>query len=161
MAKGKGNKLPIVTALLLLGGGVGLAVMSTAERNHAPLSLIANPDARHVADLGWKFMEDIQFKDFKSAAELSSPADRDKANIPHLIERLFLVKPEQLEIDKIELLEAKLDSTGQRARTKMGTTVKLLDINQERNMEIMLYWKKAEDGQWYMDLQSSLHDDGQ
>jgi hypothetical protein len=144
-------------ALLLLVFAVGaFALLTTGNRSNAPWSLLFRHDARAVAELGQKFMEDLQFKDFKAAAGLSSPTDREKADIPKLIERLFQLKPEQLDINKIELLSADVDSTGERARTKFGTDVKVLNLNELRHPEIMLYWKKATDGHWYMDIQSSL-----
>jgi len=141
---------------LMLFAGAAFALLTTGSRAHAPWTLFFKHDARAVAELGQKFMEDLQFKDFKAAASLSSPADREKADIPKLIERLFAVKPEQLDINKIELLSADVDSTGERARTKFGTDVKVLNYNDLRHPEIMLYWKRASDGHWYMDLQSSL-----
>lgn len=148
------RKLIVALVLLVVAGGA-FAYLTTGSRAKTPWSVYFNRDARVVAELGEKFMEDIQYKDFKAAANLSSPEDREKADIPKLIERLFAIKPEQLDINKIELLSSEVDSTGERARTKLGTDVKVLNTSELRHPEIMLYWKKR-DGHWYMDLQSSL-----
>lgn len=148
------RKLVLALVLLVLAGG-GVAVFGLGNRAHTPLSVLLNPDARKVAELGRQFLESVQYKDFKSAAQLSLPEDREKADIPALIERMFQVKPELLDINKIELLSADVDSTGNRARTKMVTDIKLLNTNELRHPEVMLYWQKKE-GRWYMDLASSL-----
>ncbi|MDB5099987.1 MAG: hypothetical protein JWM80_4408 [Cyanobacteria bacterium RYN_339] len=142
--------------LLLAMAGGGYVLFMHGNRVNAPLGVMLNGQTREVTELGRQFMEAVQYKDFKAAALLSPPADREKADIPKLIERLFLVKPEQLQIDKVQLLTADVDSTGARARTKFGTDVKLLNSQELRHPEIMLYWHKATDGKWYMDLASSL-----
>jgi hypothetical protein len=149
------RKLLVLVFLLALAGG-SFALFMHGNRANAPLGVMLNAQTRQVTELGRQFMEAVQYKDFKAAAELSPPGDREKADIPKLIERLFLVKPEQLQIDKVQLLVADVDSTGKRARTKFGTDVKLLNSQELRHPEIMLYWKKAPDGRWYMDLASSL-----
>jgi hypothetical protein len=130
--------------------------MARAPHAPMPFSLMLSPETRQLAELSGKFLEDIQYKDFKAAAGYSSPEDREKADIPALIERIFKIKPEQLDINQIEVLSADLDSTGRRARVKLKTEVKLLNTAELRSPEVLLYWKKAPGGQWYMDLASSL-----
>jgi hypothetical protein len=147
----------LVLWLVLVALAVGVYFFfSHGNRANAPLGVLLNAQTREVTELGRQFMEAVQYKDFKAAAALSPPEDREKADIPKLIERLFLVKPEQLQIDKVQLLVADVDSTGKRARTKFGTDVKLLNTQELRHPEVMLYWRKAVDGHWYMDLASSL-----
>ncbi|MFP5503326.1 MAG: hypothetical protein ACLGIN_12630, partial [Candidatus Sericytochromatia bacterium] len=107
-------------------------------------------------ELSQKFFEDIQFKDFKAAAQYSSPEDKETADIPKLIERLFQVKPELLDLQRYELVSADLDSSKKRARVKLMAEVKLLNTSEQRKPEVLLYWKKAPNGQWHMDLASSL-----
>lgn len=149
------RKLFVLVLLLALAGGA-FAVFMHGNRANAPLGVLLNAQTREVTELGRQFMEAVQYKDFKAAAQLSPPEDREKADVPKLIERLFLVKPEQLQIDKVQLLTADVDTTGKRARTKFGTDVKLLNSAELRHPEVMLYWRKAQDGKWYMDLASSL-----
>lgn len=149
------RKFLLVLVLVLIAGGA-FVVLAPKQQAQTPLSLLMNGDTRKLAQQSQKFLEDIKFKDFKSAALHSSPEDRETADIPKLIERLFQVKPEFLEINQVQVLSADLDSSRQRGRVKLQADVKLLNSNELRKPEIMLYWKKAPTGQWYMDLASSL-----
>lgn len=151
------RKFLVALVLLLVAGGAFVA-LGQGPASKAPLGLLMGGDAKKVAELSQKFLEDIQFKDFKAAAQYSPPEDREKADIPHLIERLFQVKPEMLDITNIQLLSADLDSTRRRAKVKLGTDVKLLNTSELRHPEVILYWKKAETGQWFMDIASSLQE---
>ena len=150
------RKFLVALVLLVVAGGAFLA-LSQGPAQKAPLGLLlSGADTQQVAKLSQAFLEDIQFKDFKAASQYSSPEDREKADIPRLIERLFQVKPEVLDITNIQLLSADLDSSKKRAKVKLGTDVKLLNTNELRHPEVILYWKKQPGGQWYMDLASSL-----
>jgi hypothetical protein len=149
------RKFLLVLVLIVIAGGAFVA-LAPKHQAQTPLSLLLNGDTRKLAQQSQKFLEDIKFKDFKSAALHSSPEDRTTADIPKLIERLFQVKPEFLEINQVQVLSADLDSSRQRGRVKLQADVKLLNTSELRKPEIMLYWKKAPTGQWYMDLASSL-----
>ena len=149
----------VLAGLFGIGGGV-IMVLGLASLARLPFTVATGTSLAAmllpVGALGvWVYWRNGNV-DFKAAALLSPPEDRDKADIPKLIERLFLVKPEQLQIDKVQLLTADVDTTGKRARTKFGTDVKLLNSAELRHPEVMLYWRKAQDGKWYMDLASSL-----
>ena len=105
------------------------------------------------------FWEDIQFKDFDKAATYHAPDKQDAVDIPYLLERLFLQKPEMLDIMSYEIVLADIDSSGDRARVK--TRMKVKDLAREKvdEKEIMLYYKRAGEGApWYMDLETSLRD---
>lgn len=149
------RKLIFGLLLLALAGG-GLLYVTGGARQHAPIGVMLNSDTRRVSELSQKFFEDIQFKDFKAAAQYSSPEDRETADIPQLIERLFQVKPELLDLQRYEVVSADLDSSKKRARVKLMSEVKLLNTAEQRKPEVLLYWKKAPSGQWHMDLASSL-----
>lgn len=149
------RKLVFALLLLALAGG-GYVYMTTGARQHAPIGVMLQADTRRVSELSQKFLEDIQFKDFKAAAQYSSPEDRQTADIPKLIERLFQIKPELLDLQRYEIVSADLDSTKKRARVKLLAEVKLLNSGQARKPEVLLYWKKAPSGEWHMDLASSL-----
>lgn len=149
------RKLIFGLLLLALAGG-GLFYVTGGARQHAPIGVMLNSDTRRVSELSQKFFEDIQFKDFKAAAQYSSPEDRETADIPQLIERLFQVKPELLDLQRYEVVSADLDSSKKRARVKLMSEVKLLNTAEQRKPEVLLYWKKAPSGQWHMDLASSL-----
>lgn len=146
----------VVLALIVAAACGGYWFFTFGPAAHAPIGVLLNPDTRKLGVLARNFMEDIKFKDFKAAAAYSMPEQREKADIPMLIERLFQVKPEFLQIDNIELVAADVDSTGDRARTKLKTDVKLLNSSELKHPEILLYWKKDKAGKWLMDLASSL-----
>jgi len=101
------------------------------------------------------FWEDVKFKDFAAAARYHSPETQAQVDIPYLIERLFLIKPEALEIISMEVMFVEIDSTGRRARVKQRVKVKDLMRQQVEQRELILYFHKPAE-QWYMELESSL-----
>jgi hypothetical protein len=101
------------------------------------------------------FLEDIRFKDFTKAASYHTPEDQKKVNIPNLIERIFQIKPEFLDIMKYEITSVDIDRSGNRARVKTHTTIKVLNTEEIKEPDVIFYWHK-ENGQWYMKLESSL-----
>jgi hypothetical protein len=114
-------------------------------------------------DLGWlrktttSFWEDVQFKDFERAASYHTMDRQDLVDIPFLIERIFGVKPEALDIMEYEIVMAEIDSTGLRARVKTRLKVKLLVLERVKSREIMLFYhRKTVDSPWYMELETSL-----
>jgi hypothetical protein len=103
------------------------------------------------------FWEDIQFKDFDHAATYHAPDTQAQVDIPYLLERLFLEKPEQLDVMSYEIVMVDIDSTGLRARVKSRIKVKDLLRGEVMEKEMMLYWKRATEADpWYMDLETSL-----
>ena len=102
------------------------------------------------------FMEDLRFKDFEKAASYHHPDDREKVDIPKLIERLFRIKPEFLDIMDYQVLDSALDSSGTRARIKMKAKVHVLNRDDIREPEFLLYYHRDDAGNWYMELESSL-----
>ena len=103
------------------------------------------------------FLEDIQFKDFDKAASYHAPDKRGEVDIPFLIERLFLAKPESLDIMDYEIMFADIDSTGLRARVKSNIKVKELNRGNIRDQELMLFYhRETSVAPWYMELESSL-----
>ncbi len=96
-----------------------------------------------VRDLSRAFLEDLQFKDFRSSALYHHPLDLKRIDIGRAIEELFLVKPELLDIMDFRISRAELDSSGNRARVVMTTRFKLLNKEKEpREADIVLYWIK-------------------
>lgn len=103
------------------------------------------------------FLEDIQFKDFKTAASYHAPDKRDQVDIPFLLQRLFQVKPEALDIMSYEVVFADLDTTGNRGRVKTRVKVKELVREKIRDQEIIFYFDREHAGApWYMKLEDSL-----
>lgn len=103
------------------------------------------------------FLEDIQYKDFQSAARYHAPELREQVDIPYLLQRLFTVKPEALDIMSWELIAADIDSTGRRGRVRARVKVKELLEGNLRDQEMMFYFhQEPTDGTWYMKLEDSL-----
>ncbi|MBI5202248.1 MAG: hypothetical protein HY925_11720 [Elusimicrobia bacterium] len=103
-----------------------------------------------------RFLECLKFKNFVEAAAFHSAADlKATPDIPKLLEDFFLIPPESLDVQEYRIDYVELDSSGQRAKVKTVSTVHILNKNETRKPEIMLYWKR-EGGQWYMDLRTTL-----
>ncbi|HEY9842056.1 MAG: hypothetical protein ACAI44_39830 [Candidatus Sericytochromatia bacterium] len=146
--------LIIFLALLLVAGG-GYFVMQNAQLGSAPLGALVSSDSQALIKATRSFMEDLKFKDFKSAAKYSLPEQQGKYDIPAMIEGLFHVKPEFMDIQNYEITSTDYDSSGQRARVHLKTDIKLLNSEERRKPEVILYYKKQAES-WYMDLASSL-----
>ncbi len=129
--------------------------MQSSQLAQAPIGALLSGDAQSMIKYATSFMEDLKFKDFKAAAKYSLPQQQDKYNIANLIERLFHIKPELLDIQSYAITHTDLDSSGQRARVHVKSQIKVLNTKELRSPEMILYFKK-QSGQWYMDLASSI-----
>ncbi len=150
-----------VTALLvlalLLGGYLGVAHVSGGA--FSTLGLALGGDRGALRRVALAFLEDIQFKDFVSAASYHAPDIRDSVDIPFLIQRLFTVKPEALDIMDYDVVFAEIDSGGLRARVKLRVKVKLLLNALITEREVLLYFQRESvDDPWYMELENSLRE---
>ena len=148
-----------VTALLvlalLLGGYLGVAHVSGGA--FSTLGLALGGDRGALRRVALSFLEDIQFKDFASAAGYHSPETRDSVDIPFLIQRLFTVRPEALDIMDYEVVFAEIDESGLRARVKLRVTVKLLLNALINEREVILFFERETvNDPWYMKLEDSL-----
>lgn len=142
--------------LLLLGlAGGGYVWMQGAQVGGTALSTLVSPESQALLGLANSFMEDLKYKDYKNAAKYSLPEQQSKFDVPALIERMFQVKPEFLDIQNYEVTSTDLDSSGQRARVHLKSDIKVLNTNELRSPEVILYFKKHTD-RWYMDLANSL-----
>ena len=100
-----------------------------------------NADRRIVQDLSTKFMEDIQFKDFRSSALYHHELEQDRVDIGKAIERLFLVKPEMLNIQDFRIVRTEIDSTSRRARVLVNSRFRRLNIDEEpEEADLQLFW---------------------
>lgn len=89
------------------------------------------------------FVEDLQFKDFRSASLYSHLLDRSRLDIGKTIESLFRVKPEFLDIKDFKLVDLDIDSSGERAKAKVRTRYKILNQSDElKENALILYWIK-------------------
>lgn len=110
-----------------------------------------------LRSLAVSFWEDIQFKDFAHAASYHAEEIQDQVDIPYLIERLFSLKPEMLDVMTYEVVFVDIDSTGLRARVKTRLKIKDLVREEIREQEVILYFQReSTDKPWYMILESSL-----
>ena len=148
-----------LTALLVLsllfGGYLGVAHVSGGA--FSTLGLALGGDRGALRRIALAFLEDVQFKDFVSAANYHAPDLIDSVDIPFLLQRLFAVKPEALDIMDYDIVFAELDSSNLRARVKVRIKVKLLLDETIQEREFILYFDRDSTGEpWYMKLEDSL-----
>ncbi|EKD28668.1 MAG: hypothetical protein ACD_79C00249G0005 [uncultured bacterium] len=148
----KKSTFTLLLVLIILGG----YLFSSTKDVKSYLLFFLSKDKKILCEKVLSFLEDIKFKDFISAAKYHSLDDQKKVNIPVLIESLFHIKPEFLDIMDYKILETSLDSSGKRARIKAKSRIKVLNTSEIRTPEIIFYFHKVGD-QWYMELESSLH----
>ncbi len=128
------RKVTVASIVVLVLIGAGYYVVE-----YKPM----RPDVRSVNELSRKWMEDLQFKDFRSSSLYHHQLDRDRVDIGRALERLFLVKPELLDIKDYRIVSADVDSTGERARVKVKARFKRLNKDEEpQEADLMLYWMK-------------------
>ena len=143
--------------LLLLGlaaAGVYLAREGLVPGLPSDIGVLKEKSAR--------FMECLKFKDFQEAARFHSPEDlKANPNIPKLLEKFFLIPPENLDVQHNQIDFAEIDSTGLRGRVKTTSSVNVLNQGQKesRRVEAVLYWKKIGPN-WYLDLRTTLERTG-
>ena len=150
-----------VTALLVLSLLLGgyLVVAHVSGGAFATLGLALGGDRGALRRTALAFLEDIQFKDFESAASYHAPDVRDSVDIPFVIQRLFTVRPEALDIMDYEVVFAEIDSGGLRARVKVRVKVKLLLNALISEREVLLYFERdSVDDPWYMKLEDGLRE---
>ncbi len=150
-------KKVLLLFFLLAAAAVGLlAFFPSSGQIASNLAPSLSADSRYLQQRSVDFLEDLQFKDFDKAASYHRQADREKVDIPKLIERMFKVKPEALDIMRYEVKKVEIDRSGDRARVKTHTVIKLLNTKRIERPEIMLYWQKDPIEGWVMVLESSL-----
>jgi hypothetical protein len=104
-------------------------------------------------------MEDIQFKDFQSAASYHAPELIETVDIPFLIQRLFAVKPEALDIMDYEVVFADIDRSDLRARVRVRVRANILLRQRIEEREFVLYFERDDPSSpWYMKLEDSLRE---
>lgn len=138
----------LAAVLLLLSSRTGLQL--------GGVTVSTSADASYLEQRTLDFLEDIRFKDFEKAASYHSVEDRKTVRIPELIERIFAIKPEFLDVLRYEILAVELDRSGTRGRVKTRTVVKVLNSGEIREPEILFYWMKDPRDGWVMKLESSL-----
>lgn len=151
------KRLFIITGIIgtLCLGYLGAAHFSGGA--FPTLGLALGGDLGQCRRMALSFLEDIQFKDFKSAAQYHSPHDQDNVDIPFLIWRLFGVKPEAIDFMEYEVLFAKQDSTKNRIRVKVRMRAKIVADSEPRDQHMMLYFFREDAASpWHMKFDDSL-----
>ena len=150
------NWLIALGLLLALAGGY-LAAAHLSGGAFPTLGLPLGGERGELRRTALSFWEDVQFKDFDKAASYHDPAVQDQVDIPFLLQRLFVLKPEQLDIMGVEVVLADVDSSGLRARVKTRLQVKELTTGKTKDPEVMLYFHRESPGApWFMVLEDSL-----
>lgn len=138
-------------------GGLYVAASHISGGALPSLGLAIGGERGVVRRLSLAFLEDIQFKDFVRAASYHAPDKQESVDIPFVIQRLFQVKPEALDIMSYEIVFADLDSSSKRARVKTRVKVKDLLREEIRDQELMLYFERTDaHAPWFMKLEDSL-----
>jgi hypothetical protein len=146
-------KKAVAILVLVVVLGVGLLAGLGADGFHlGSFGVDWAPERATVKALAGKFLEDLKYKDFDKAGRYHTWEDQKTVDIPKLIERLFAVKPEQLNIHNIKITRADFDESGKRARTFFKCDLETLNTsnkpkkeggkNKTREVEGILYWHK-------------------
>jgi len=142
---------------LLTGGYLGVAHLSGGA--FWTMGLALGGDRGALRRIALDFLEDIQFKDFEMAASYHAPELISSVDIPFLIQRLFAVKPEALDIIDYDVVFSEIDSSELRARVKVRVKGKLLINELLEERELILYFHRDSLGDpWYMKLEDSLRE---
>lgn len=110
-------------------------------------------DTKILREKTYRFWECIKFKSFDQAAAFDRA--QDKQTTAKLIERIFRIKPENLDIQTVDVIHADLDRTGRLGRTKTRITGEVLNPKKLVEVEVMLFWEKEGEA-WWLKLESSL-----
>ena len=144
------------TALAAVAGGYLWAAHLSGGALYT-FGLPVGGERAELRRMAWSFWEDVRFKDFEAAASYHPLQRRDEVDIPYLLERLFLQKPEMLDVTDIEVLMVDIDSTGNRGRVNTRLRVRDLAREEVEDQEVMLYFHRDDSrSPWFMELESSL-----
>jgi len=112
-------------------------------------------EKHELKEMSMRFFECIKFKEFGEAADFHNAEDKKSADIPKMLEGLFQVPPENMDINDIYVVTTEINSSGVLAKVKLQMSVKMLNTGKQKNPEVNLFWKKEND-KWYLKLKSSL-----
>ena len=145
----------IGVVLVLAGTYIGMAHFSGGS--FPTLGLPIGGVRAELRSTTLNFIEDVKFKDFDKAATYHHPDKQDSLDIPYYIERLFLIKPEALDVMSYEIVFVEIDSSKLRGRVKARIKCKNLIRENIHEKEAMFFFHRASvNDPWYMVLESSL-----
>lgn len=151
------KKVIVAVTALVAAAGIVLLAAHLSGGAFFSFGLPVGGARGELRRLSRSFVEDIQFKDFKRAATYHAPERQAEVDIPHIIQRLFVVKPEALEIMSYKIVFSEVDSTDLRGRVKTRIKFKDLVRGEIREQELILYYERAAVGApWHMKLEDSL-----
>lgn len=142
------KRLLAIVFVVLLAAAIAYLYFDGAIPGHTT-------DGRILKDKTRRFLECIKFKEFEEAAAFHNEADRKDADIAGMIEGLFYVPPEYLDIQDVNVLFAEIDSSGVLGKVKARCFAEFLNTKESKNHDVLLYWKK-ENEDWFLKLKSSL-----
>ena len=120
---------------------------------HGGYTPLLHSDKKVIRDQTRRFWEFVRFKSFDQAAEFDH--DEDKETTARLIERIFRIKPENLDIQRVDVVSVEIDATGDLARSKTRLEGEMLNPKKAKTIEVMLFWRREGDA-WMLRLRSSL-----
>lgn len=151
----------ILVAVLAVAGGA-LWVLSGQSDVSMPVAVMTG-DRAYLKKATLVFLEDIKFKDFDKASTYHLEETQKARDIPALLQSVFRIKHEVLDIQSYEVLQVELDSTKARGRVRALVRYHVLgdrrvreDPDAFRDVEMLFYWFRQPDGTWVMELESSL-----
>ena len=134
----------MVVVIAAAGGGYAI---------HGGYTPLYYSDKKVIREHTRQFWEFIRFKSFDQAAEYDD--DEDKETTAKKIERIFRIKPENLDIQRIDVVSVEIDGTGDLARSKTRLEGEMLNPKRSKTIEVMLFWRRDGDA-WRLKLRSSL-----
>jgi len=145
----------IGSIVVLAGGYISMAHFSGGS--FPTLGLPIGGERADLRSITLQFIEDVKFKDFEKAATYHHPDKQDTLDIPFYIERLFLIKPEALDVMSYEIVFVEMDSSKLRGRVKARIKCKnLIRENIHEKEAIFFFHRDSLNDPWYMVLESSL-----
>ena len=140
------KKWLFLMVVIVAAAGGGYAI-------HSGYTRLYHSEKKIIREQTRQFWEFIRFKSFDQAAELDD--NEDKETTAKKIERIFRVKPENLDIQRVDVVSVEIDDTGDLARSKTRLEGELLNPKKAKTIEVMLFWRH--DGEaWRLKLRSSL-----
>lgn len=152
------KKIMIGTTLLAVAAG-GYAGYAHFTGGEVPtLGLPIGGARAELRTLTMSFWEDIKFKDYKKAASYQAETKRSESSISALVEQVFGLPAQSVDLMEFSVVEAELDSTGNRARLKSRVKAKDLVKGKVHTREVMHFFHRdTPQAAWVLDLDHTVN----